>query len=106
VEAPPARETVDGLHDSPSGTLNLGLGLLQAVAIENDQGATFGRRCREVGLEESSVEPLVREGGVVRAVIDKRPAECGFKERLGRFQVLGGKLNVVDLFVLERRDVN
>ena len=50
-------------------------------------------------LNKPAAEPLVREGGVLGAVIDKRPAQCGLEECLGGLQVLRREFDVIDFFV-------
>src|SRR5690606_34111205 len=94
VEAPPAREGEDRLHDLAARGLDLGQRRLERLAVQDDQRAAALRAAGNVGAEESAVQARVRERGIVRAVADETPAKGLGEEALAGVEVQGRELDV------------
>ncbi len=79
-----AGEGERGLDNGATGLFDSGPGLFEILAVENDQGAAVGGGAGQVGFEEAALDNVIGKGGVVRAVIRKRPAK-GVAEKVPGF---------------------
>src|SRR5690554_7879130 len=86
------------LYNAAAGLFDALQCILKMCAIEYNQGAACAGLRAQLGAIKAAIKTSALNGCIVRAVIDKCPAECRAEEPLGALKVTRWPFHVVYFF--------